>query len=149
MLYASSTEGIVRLDLDSGAWTRLGPEGTSTESFAVSDGGRVLVAAITPDYGLPMRASLRPADPHAALRSGSGRCSRVPRDLQCLAIAPSRPDVLYAATPQGVYRSDDGGQRWEQRIEGLEPLYCRPIAVHPTQPDVAVTVATHGASGFF
>src|SRR5207302_1054062 len=47
------------------------------------------------------------------------------------------------------YYSSDGGERWQQRIEGLEPLYCRPIVVHQENPEVAVVVATHGASAFF
>src|SRR5439155_20916388 len=37
----------------------------------------------------------------------------------------------------------------QQRIDGLEPLYCRPIVVHQQDPDVAVVAATNGASGFF
>ena len=39
-----------------------------------------------------------------------------------------------------------GGERFGQRIDGLDPLYCRPIAVKPADPDVAVVVATDGAS---
>jgi photosystem II stability/assembly factor-like uncharacterized protein len=70
-------------------------------------------------------------------------------DIHGLAICPAAPQVIYAATPQGVFYSSDGGERWQQRIEGLEPLYCRPIAVHQQDPEVAVVVATHGASGFF
>jgi len=70
-------------------------------------------------------------------------------DIHGLAICPAAPEVIYCATPQGVYVSDDGGKTWQQRIDGLDPLYCRPIAVHQQDPDVAVVVATNGASGFF
>lgn len=35
------------------------------------------------------------------------------RDLHRLLIDPSRPDVLYIATGEGLYRSGDGGQRWD------------------------------------
>jgi photosystem II stability/assembly factor-like uncharacterized protein len=80
---------------------------------------------------------------------GDRRGAAVHPDIHGLAIAPSDPAVVYAATPQGVFYSSDGGEAWEQRINGLEPLYCRPIVVHQQDPNVAVVVATHGASGFF
>jgi photosystem II stability/assembly factor-like uncharacterized protein len=78
----------------------------------------------------------------------AGRAAVHP-DIHGLAICAAQPDVIYASTPQGVYYSADAGATWQQRIEDLEPLYCRPIVVHPQNPDVAVVVATHGASGFF
>ncbi|MGH2366648.1 MAG: WD40/YVTN/BNR-like repeat-containing protein [Chloroflexota bacterium] len=80
---------------------------------------------------------------------GNRRGEAVHPDIHGLAISPADPMVIYAATPQGVFVSRDGGERWQQRIDGLEPLYCRPIIVHQEDPDVAVVVATHGASGFF
>jgi photosystem II stability/assembly factor-like uncharacterized protein len=70
-------------------------------------------------------------------------------DIHGIAISPRQPTVAYAATPRGVYRSSDGGETWEQRSGGLERLYCRPIVVHQEDPDRAVVVCTHGASGFF
>jgi photosystem II stability/assembly factor-like uncharacterized protein len=256
MLYLSTVEGVFSLDPDSGASTRLGPDGASTEALAVA--GEVIVAALTPDYGLPMRRPLRPAGHGGAVRSSDGGRTWQPvagalaqapvtalaaagdtlwagtdpaevfvshdggqqwmggqslrtlpgyaewayplpphtphvmtivphpvqpdvvyagievggiirsddggqswrvigvqpgaavhPDIHGLAICTAQPHVLYAATPQGIFYSEDGGERWEQRIEGLEPLYCRPVAVHPRQPECAVTVATYGASGFF
>ena len=70
-------------------------------------------------------------------------------DIHGLAICRAAPHVMYAATPDGVFLSETAGATWESRSDGLDPLYCRPIAVHPNDPDVAVTVATHGATGFF
>jgi photosystem II stability/assembly factor-like uncharacterized protein len=263
MLYLSTTEGVVRVNGETGAVTRLGPEGTSTESLAVA--GDVIVAAVTPDYGLPMRNPLRPVDHPGAVRSENGGQDWAPLetglageqvtalaalvaggaeragstagafiagtdpaellvsqdagdswargqslrempgyadwsyplpphtphimvivphptradtvyagvevggivrtddggatwrttgegchpDIHGIAVCPAAPDVVYASTPQGVYVSEDGGERFSQRIDGLDPLYCRPIAVDPADPDVAVVVATNGASGFF
>ena len=274
MLYLGTTQGVFRLDPDTGVVSRLGPLDTSVESLAVA--GDTIVAAVTPDYGLPMRRPLNPATSPGAVRStdagrtwspipdlanhqltalsasvlspglpapplvrgagtqssallfagtdpaevlvspdggaswtqgqslrempgygawsyplaphtphvmlfaphptrpeivyagievggivrsddagrtwrvvGDTRGAAVHPDIHGLAICPAAPDVVYCATPQGVYVSDDAGETWQQRIEGLDPLYCRPIAVHQQDPDVAVVVATNGASGFF
>ena len=70
-------------------------------------------------------------------------------DIHGLAIAPSNPEVVWAATPQGLYRSTDGGQRFAHRSEGLPHLYARPVAVDPQDARVAYTVVTYGARGFF
>jgi photosystem II stability/assembly factor-like uncharacterized protein len=63
-----------------------------------------------------------------------------------LAIAPSRPDVVYALaaddrdTTLGVFRSSDGGDTWRE-IGGAhfrdeaQMSYGNAIAVHPTNPD--------------
>ncbi|HEX2034370.1 MAG TPA: hypothetical protein VHS99_09315 [Chloroflexota bacterium] len=265
MLYLSTTRGVYRVDPQSGATEHLGPAETSTEALAVN--GEVLVAAVTPDYGLPMRTPLRPASRQGILRSEDGGASWQPvsdglageqvtallavpdrgsggrtpgrlvagtdpaellvsldggqtwargqslrempgyaewsyplpphtphimvivphpvqadtiyagievggivrsedggatwrvignhpqaavhPDIHGLAICDAAPEVVYASSPQGVFVSADAGERWEQRIEGLEPLYCRPLVVHPQDPDVAAVVATNGASGFF
>jgi len=267
MLYLGTTQGVFRVNPQTGIVARLGPLDTSVESLAVA--GDVIMAAITPAYGLPMRDPLRPVDHPGAVRSDDGGQSWKPLDnglanqqvtamaslpstgaghsgaslgafvagtdpaelwisqdageqwaqgqsmqempgyaewsyplpphtphvmvivphptqadtiyagievggivrtddggatwrvvgqqsgaavhpdIHGLAICPAAPDVVYASTPQGVYVSEDGGERFSHRIEGLEPLYCRPIVVQPDDPDVAVVVATNGASGFF
>ena len=266
MLYLSTTQGVFRVNLHTGIVARLGPLDTSVEALAVvpstGSGSPTIVAAITPNYGLPMRRPLRPASHAGAVRStdggvtwsaipglagqqvtalashssllvagidpaalatsrdcgftwlqsqsltalpgyqawtyplpphtphvmlvaphptregtlfagievggilrsddsgatwrvvgaGDGRrnaAGAVHPDIHGLAICPATPDCMYASTPEGVYWSADGGESWEHRIQGLDPLYCRPIAVHQRDPNVAIVVATHGASGFF
>ncbi len=66
------------------------------------------------------------------------------------ALAPSNPNVIYLGTGEslkkprnftipgtGVYRSDDGGDTW--RHLGLsDSWHIGEIAVHPTNPDIAV-----------
>ena len=252
MLYLSTTQGVFRVDPESGTTAPLGPQDTSVESLAVA--GDTLVAAVTPDYGVPMRDPLHPSHAKGALRSTDGGRTWSPveglagqqvtalattngavtagtdpaelltshdagvtwtrgqslrempgyerwtypgvphtphvmvivphpsegdtvyagievggivrstdagqtwrvtgsdgvhPDIHGIAISPSQPNVLYAATPNGVYHSADGGERWSRRTEGLERLYCRPIVVHQEDPQTAAVVATHGASGFF
>jgi hypothetical protein len=75
--------------------------------------------------------------------------------ISAIAVAPSRPQVLYIGTGEtfirsnisignGVYRSDDAGGSW--RHIGLEQTgRIGRIVVHPTNPDVAWAAALgHG-----
>src|SRR4029078_10301773 len=39
--------------------------------------------------------------------------------VHCLVMAPGMPDRLYQQNHCGMYRSDDGGQRWESIEAGL------------------------------
>ena len=256
MLYLSTTHGVVRVDAETGKTERpgAGADRVSVEGLAVAAGGETMVAAVTPDYGVPMRDPLRPAHARGAMRSADGGQTWAPvdglsgqqvtalaavgggflagtdpaellhsedggetwqrgqslrempgyerwtypgvphtphvmliaphptepktiyagievggivrsddggatwrvigagmvhPDIHGIAISPSQTNVLYAATPNGVYRSADGGETWEHRSTGLERLYCRPIVVHQKEPERAVVVSTHGASGFF
>ena len=71
-----------------------------------------------------------------------------------VAIAMSKPDVMYAMveadtlpnastekkaaqkSPNGLYRSDDGGKTWEKRADdNTRPFYYSQVRVHPTNPD--------------
>ncbi|MGD2026604.1 MAG: hypothetical protein PVI99_02205, partial [Anaerolineales bacterium] len=52
-----------------------------------------------------------------------------------LAVHPSDPKVVYAASPaNGIFKTSDGGASW--RWLGTFPTHARPlsVAVHPTQP---------------
>ena len=252
MFYLSTTQGVIGVHPETGSVARLGPADTSVEALAVA--GDTIAAAVTPDYGVPMRDPLRPAHAQGAVRSTDGGRAWSPvaalagqqvtalaavdggfaagtdpaellrshdagvtwtrgqslrempgydqwtypgvphtphvmlivphpteprtlyagievggivrstdggatwhvigrdsvhPDIHGIAISPNQPHVMYAATPRGVYRSSDGGQTWQHRSDGLQRLYCRPIVVHQADPDRAVVVCTHGASGFF
>lgn len=48
-----------------------------------------------------------------------------------IAVAPSEPRTLYAATESGVYRSDNAGARWRAARRGLPP-FIKALAVDPT-----------------
>ncbi len=51
-----------------------------------------------------------------------------------LAVSPADDAVVWAGTPQGVYRSGDGGLSW--RFSGLLGEEILALAVDPTTPDV-------------
>ena len=51
---------------------------------------------------------------------------------------PGRPDRLYLQNHGGVYRSDDGGDTWQDIAPGLPAEFGFPIVVHPHDPDTVV-----------
>jgi len=60
--------------------------------------------------------------------------------VTALAAAPNS-DVLYAGTPQGVFRSADGGQSWIKTGYGGD---VAALAVQPTDPERVVLVDGRG-----
>ncbi|MFQ5569161.1 MAG: T9SS type A sorting domain-containing protein, partial [Rhodothermales bacterium] len=60
-------------------------------------------------------------------------------NVTALAVDPSDPQVVYAATGNhGVLKSSDGGQNWDERNTGLPgtPPTALAVAIHPTDPNV-------------
>jgi len=56
--------------------------------------------------------------------------------IYSLAVLPSDPDVLYAATSFGVYLSTDAGENWMPRSTGLPHGRSMALALHPDDPDI-------------
>jgi photosystem II stability/assembly factor-like uncharacterized protein len=52
-------------------------------------------------------------------------------DLHSIAVHPSSPDLVLAATGGGLYRSADGGKTWKH----LYRCYCRAAWIDPNDPD--------------
>jgi photosystem II stability/assembly factor-like uncharacterized protein len=52
-------------------------------------------------------------------------------DVHSVKVHPSSPDLVYAPTGGGFYRSVDGGNTWVQ----LYDCYCRAVWVDPAEPD--------------
>lgn len=48
----------------------------------------------------------------------------------------SREGVILAGTTKGVFRSDDGGERWNQASDGLAIRHIRWLAFHPDVSDL-------------
>jgi photosystem II stability/assembly factor-like uncharacterized protein len=72
---------------------------------------------------------------------------RYPEYGQCvhsLARAPGTQQRLYQQNHCGMYRSDDGGVRWESIEDGLPSSFGFPVAVHPRDPDTVYLVPLNG-----
>jgi photosystem II stability/assembly factor-like uncharacterized protein len=52
-------------------------------------------------------------------------------DVHSLEVHPSSPDLVYAPTGGGFYRSNDGGKTWQLFYD----CYCRAVWVDPGDPD--------------
>jgi photosystem II stability/assembly factor-like uncharacterized protein len=74
---------------------------------------------------------------------------KFPEVGQCvhkLLLPPANPDRLWQQNHCGVYRSDDRGETWERlEANGLPSGFGFPIALEPSNPDVAYVVPEEGA----
>ena len=52
-------------------------------------------------------------------------------DVHSIEVHPSSPELVYAPTGGGFYRSNDGGKTWKM----LYDCYCRAVWVNPQDPD--------------
>ena len=89
--------------------------------------------------------------------------------IRRVALCAAKPDVMYLTLHTesgkqpwqgGVYRSDDGGETWSARLEGLARNIGKPgapspmtsnvdrLVVHPTDPDIAYVGDTAWVSAF-
>ena len=63
--------------------------------------------------------------------------------VYALAVDPSSPMTIYAATSAGIFRSMEGGGNWETANTGLDILDARSLAVDPANP-VTIYAGTAG-----
>lgn len=57
-------------------------------------------------------------------------------EARAFAVHPDNPDVIYAGTQDGPYRSTDGGTRWERLGFPEQGAVVWSLAFHPTSPRV-------------
>jgi photosystem II stability/assembly factor-like uncharacterized protein len=48
------------------------------------------------------------------------------------AVHPTNPQVMYVAMRNGIFRSDNAGERWTQAADG--PKNVAAVAINPTKP---------------
>lgn len=105
--------------------------------FASEDGG----ATWERRNRLSNAAACEGHDHPAAARDGeTGHC------VHNMMRAPGPGDVLYQQNHHGVWRSSDGGRRWDEITAGLPSTFGFPIRVHPRDPDTVWTFPLNGDS---
>jgi photosystem II stability/assembly factor-like uncharacterized protein len=74
---------------------------------------------------------------------------RYPEHGQCvhsLVMAPGQPERLYQQNHCGMYRSQDGGRRWESIEAGLPSSFGFAAAAHPRDPGTLYLLPLNGDS---
>ncbi len=66
--------------------------------------------------------------------------------IRVAAVDPSQPKRVYAAGPDGLFRSDDAGKTWALSSAGLPSSAVTALALDPSQP-ASLYAAT--AAGLF
>ncbi|MGH6924471.1 MAG: WD40/YVTN/BNR-like repeat-containing protein [Propylenella sp.] len=66
--------------------------------------------------------------------------------VHCVVMAPGEPGRLYQQNHCGMYRSDDGGRKWESIEAGLPSTFGFPAATHPRDPDTLYLLPLNGDS---
>lgn len=56
--------------------------------------------------------------------------------VRCLAVHPRQPNVIFAGTERGLYRSDDRGQRWRLIDSPLTSHHLWALAIDPVEPEI-------------
>jgi photosystem II stability/assembly factor-like uncharacterized protein len=69
--------------------------------------------------------------------------------VHCLAMHPSRPDVLFMQKHWDVMRSDNAGDMWREISGNLPTDFGFPIAVHAHEPDTVYVVPIKSDSEHF
>ena len=64
--------------------------------------------------------------------------------VHCLVMAPAMPDRLYQQNHCGMYRSEDGGQRWDSIEAGLPSSFGFAAAAHPRDPETLYLLPLNG-----
>jgi photosystem II stability/assembly factor-like uncharacterized protein len=68
---------------------------------------------------------------------------KYPEFGQCvhkIAQHPSRPERMYIQNHWGLYRSDDGGDSWQDVANGVPSDFGFPVVVHPHDPETAYII---------
>ena len=149
LVYAGACNGglwVARAVDGVGHWTSLGDNlpNPSVRAFAVNptNPGRIIVG--TGDY---LRA--RGGGMFQTANGGASwtqiPISPTPDSFFRIHFLPSNPNVLLAASDQGILRSTDGGNTWTTRLSG----FASDLIFHPTNANLQFACSHSGGRGVF
>jgi photosystem II stability/assembly factor-like uncharacterized protein len=58
---------------------------------------------------------------------------------------PSRPEIVYCATPYGIFKTVDGCKTWQEKNKGLKVLFTQCVIVDRWHPDTLYCASEDGA----
>lgn len=140
--YVASNESVYKTRDGGGTWSRVT---TDLSTF------RVLTLAVDPHSPSNVVAGTMG---DAVYKSPDGGQSWSPHNgglkehvsvVNQFVFHPTVPDLIYAATTVGLFRTKDGGRLWEERMHGMKEVhYVVTIALDPHNPDVMYAGTTGG-----
>jgi photosystem II stability/assembly factor-like uncharacterized protein len=57
-------------------------------------------------------------------------------EVRAFAVHPERPEVVFAGTDRGLYRTENGGSTWTWIESALDPYHIWALAISPSDPNV-------------
>jgi hypothetical protein len=58
---------------------------------------------------------------------------------------PSRPEIVYCATPYGIFKTSDGCKTWQEKNKGLKALFTQCVITDRWHPDTLYCATEDGA----
>ncbi len=118
-------------------WVPIGPSGGIVNVVASAPSAPEIVYAASPTGGV--FSSPDSGDTWQAVDSGLSDLR-----IECLAVSPADPRVVYAGTQSGAFKTTDGGASWMALTGGFPAGIVNSIAIDPSN---AETLYAAGAGG--
>ncbi|HKP85054.1 MAG TPA: hypothetical protein VJZ26_03090 [Blastocatellia bacterium] len=144
VIYTGSVQGRAMVSTNTGGtWTDI-TQGLPDRSITriIVDPASSATAFIT-FSGFKAGHIFKTTDTGATWQDISGNLPDIPTNS--LLIDPLNPNILYAATDVGVFRSKSGGTSWQPFNNGMPPVIAQDFSA---RPDGLIQVATYGRGAF-
>jgi uncharacterized repeat protein (TIGR01451 family) len=141
VLYADTQQGIFKSTDSGSSWTKLNtgiPSFLSVNSITIDPVNNLLYAATT--FGVWISA-----DAGTTWFNISGNLSF---DILKVAVDPTNPSVLYAATAILILKTTDRGANWTESVNGYPRTRISSVVLNPTQPSTLFIGTTSTSDAF-
>jgi uncharacterized protein (TIGR03437 family) len=126
---------------------------TAANGVAVDTNGNALIVgySLGPDFPSVRPLPVQPTVKSLYVTNDAGRTWRAlnhglnAANINSLAIDPSHPSTLFAATSSGLFKSVDGGADWMQLLPSV--LVASTVVVDPRRPSTVYATYPFGAFG--
>jgi len=121
----------------SDAWTPIGPGGGVVDVVASAPSNPQVVYA-----GSKIGGVFASGDSGASFRAANGGLTDL--RIQCLAVSPAAPEVVFAGVQSGGFSTVDGGATWTALGGGFPSDVVSSIVIDPSNPATLYAAGTNG-----